>query len=206
MDIYTDYANWKLENYDLISTLVKNKSKAISRFTSVIAVVDYLYDKFVNVSQITGTPRCYSAYCSQTNFGAYNLKVSSLPTTGLFINRLVFLTTDSKWYRYTYNGWEEDTGLVPIKSVGTTAQRPQTYWRKTGTKYFDTDLNAWIVWDGSNWKYEDGGLLAEKRNGTTSNRPTLTANDTGFQYYDTTLLKPIWWNGSGWVDATGANV
>ena len=48
MDIYTDYANWKLEKYDLISTLVKNKSKAIARFTSVIAVVDYLYDKFVN--------------------------------------------------------------------------------------------------------------------------------------------------------------
>ena len=48
MDIYIDYANWKLEKYDLISTLVKNKSKAIARFTSVIAVVDYLYDKFVN--------------------------------------------------------------------------------------------------------------------------------------------------------------
>jgi hypothetical protein len=52
MDIYTDYANWKLENYDLISTLVKNKSKAISRFTSVIAVVDYLYDKFVNEKKL----------------------------------------------------------------------------------------------------------------------------------------------------------
>ena len=52
MDIYTDYANWKLENYDLISTLIKNKSKAISRFTSVIAVVDYLYDKFVNEKKL----------------------------------------------------------------------------------------------------------------------------------------------------------
>jgi hypothetical protein len=47
MDIYTDYANWKLENYDLIESLVKNKSKAIARFTSVIAVVDYLYDEYV---------------------------------------------------------------------------------------------------------------------------------------------------------------
>ena len=52
MDIYTDYANWKLENYDLISTLVKNKSKAISRFTSVIAVVDYLYDKLDNEKKL----------------------------------------------------------------------------------------------------------------------------------------------------------
>lgn len=165
-----------------------------------------LYDRFVNVSQITGTPRCYSAYCSQTSFGAVNLKVSSLPTTSLFINRLVFLTTDSKWYRYTYNGWEEDTGLVPIKSVGTTEQRPQTYWRKIGTKYFDTDLNAFIIWDGDKWVFEDGGLSAGRKSGTTVQRPTLTVDDSGFQYFDNTLLKPIWWNGTGWIDATGATV
>ncbi len=54
MDIYTDYANWKLENYDLIESLVKNKSKAISRFTSVIAVVDYLYDKYVEEKKLDG--------------------------------------------------------------------------------------------------------------------------------------------------------
>ena len=52
MDIYTDYANWKLENYDLIESLVKNKSKAIARFTSVIAVVDYLYDKYVEEKKL----------------------------------------------------------------------------------------------------------------------------------------------------------
>ncbi len=45
MDIYTDYANWKYENSDFIFKLVKSKSKTISRFTSVIAVVDYLYEK-----------------------------------------------------------------------------------------------------------------------------------------------------------------
>lgn len=52
MDIYTDYANWKFEKYELISTLIKNKSKAISRFTSVIAVVDFLYDKFVKEKKL----------------------------------------------------------------------------------------------------------------------------------------------------------
>ena len=45
MDIYTDYGNWKFENHEFISNLVKNKSKTISRFTPVITVVDYLYDK-----------------------------------------------------------------------------------------------------------------------------------------------------------------
>lgn len=53
MDIYTDYANWKFENYEFIDQLVKNKSKTISRFTSVIAVVDYLYDKFVEEKKLT---------------------------------------------------------------------------------------------------------------------------------------------------------
>lgn len=53
MDIYTDYANWKFENHDLISELVKNKSKTISRFTSVIVVVDYLYDVFVKTKSLS---------------------------------------------------------------------------------------------------------------------------------------------------------
>lgn len=46
MNIYTDYESWKKENNDFILRLVKTKSKTISRFTSVIAVVDYLYEKY----------------------------------------------------------------------------------------------------------------------------------------------------------------
>lgn len=53
MDIYTDYANWKFENSDFIHTLVSNQSITISRFTSVIAVVDYLYDKFVKYNKLS---------------------------------------------------------------------------------------------------------------------------------------------------------
>ena len=53
MDIYTDYANWKFENYDFIHTLLYNKSKTVSRFTSVILVVDYLYNKYVNTKKLT---------------------------------------------------------------------------------------------------------------------------------------------------------
>lgn len=45
MTIFDDYRAWKKENYNLISTLVKNKSNTISRFTAVIAVVDYLNDE-----------------------------------------------------------------------------------------------------------------------------------------------------------------
>ncbi len=48
MDIYTDYANWKFENYELIEELVKSKSIMISRFNIVIMVVDYLYEQVVN--------------------------------------------------------------------------------------------------------------------------------------------------------------
>ncbi len=45
MDIFEDYLNWKYENHELIHDLVKTKSNTISRFTHVISVVDYLYDK-----------------------------------------------------------------------------------------------------------------------------------------------------------------
>ena len=47
MDVYTDYANWKFENYELINALITLKSKIISRFSHVILVVDYLYNKRV---------------------------------------------------------------------------------------------------------------------------------------------------------------
>lgn len=53
MDIYTDYANWKFENHDFIYKLVTTKSKTISRFTSVIAVVDYLYEKYTEKKSLT---------------------------------------------------------------------------------------------------------------------------------------------------------
>ena len=45
MDIFEDYLNWKYENHELIHDLVKSRSNTISRFTHVISVVDYLYDK-----------------------------------------------------------------------------------------------------------------------------------------------------------------
>ena len=53
MDIYTDYANWKFENHDFIYKLVKSQSKTISRFTSVVIVVDYLYGKYLTTNKLT---------------------------------------------------------------------------------------------------------------------------------------------------------
>ena len=53
MDIYIDYANWKFENHDFIYQLVRSKSKTISRFSSVIIVVDYLYEKYVKDNSLT---------------------------------------------------------------------------------------------------------------------------------------------------------
>ena len=53
MDIYTDYANWKFENHDFIYKLVRSESKTISRFTSVVIVVDYLYGKYVTTNKLT---------------------------------------------------------------------------------------------------------------------------------------------------------
>ena len=53
MNIYEDYASWKKENHDFIFRLVKTKSKTISRFTSVIAVVDYLYEAYVKKNYLS---------------------------------------------------------------------------------------------------------------------------------------------------------
>lgn len=53
MDIFSDYANWKFENHDFIFQLVNTQSKTIARFTAVIAVVDYLYDQYINKGNLT---------------------------------------------------------------------------------------------------------------------------------------------------------
>lgn len=45
MNIYLDYASWKAENKEFIYKLVKNQSITIRRFSPVIAVVDYLFEK-----------------------------------------------------------------------------------------------------------------------------------------------------------------
>ena len=53
MDIYEDYASWKKENSHLIQTLVNKKSKAIVRFSCVIAAVDYLYHRHVDGKKLS---------------------------------------------------------------------------------------------------------------------------------------------------------
>ena len=45
INIFKDYEAFIKENNDLISTLIKNNSKAISRFVPVIKVVEYLYNQ-----------------------------------------------------------------------------------------------------------------------------------------------------------------
>ena len=51
MDILTDYANWKLEKYDLVTTLKELDSNIIKRYNNVIAVLDYLYSQVVDKKQ-----------------------------------------------------------------------------------------------------------------------------------------------------------
>lgn len=48
MDILTDYANWKIEKYDLITTLKELESNIIKRYLNTINVLDYLYAKAVD--------------------------------------------------------------------------------------------------------------------------------------------------------------
>lgn len=48
MDIFTDYANWKIEKYDLITMLNELDSNIIKRYQNVLLVLDYLYQIVVD--------------------------------------------------------------------------------------------------------------------------------------------------------------
>ncbi|MBU1093872.1 MAG: hypothetical protein KKH01_05370 [Firmicutes bacterium] len=46
--VYHEYANWKIENNDLLKYLIEKNSDLIIRFKHVIDVTDYLYDKLID--------------------------------------------------------------------------------------------------------------------------------------------------------------
>jgi len=46
--VYHKYANWKMDNHDLLKYLVDNDSDLIMRSRHVLDVVDYLYDKLID--------------------------------------------------------------------------------------------------------------------------------------------------------------
>lgn len=51
--VYHEYANWKIENHELLTYLVEGNSDLIIRFKHVIDVTDYLYDKLIDDDQYT---------------------------------------------------------------------------------------------------------------------------------------------------------
>lgn len=51
--VYHEYANWKIENHELLKYLVETNSDLILRFKHVIDVTDYLYDKLIDDSSYT---------------------------------------------------------------------------------------------------------------------------------------------------------
>lgn len=51
--IYHDYANWKIENHELLSYLIEKNSDLIIRFKHVIDVIDFLYDRLIDEASYT---------------------------------------------------------------------------------------------------------------------------------------------------------
>ena len=193
-----------IESKDLQDILDNIDSDGLEFYPPVL-----IMDKGVTISSIGNNTKCYSVLFAEKiiNLSTVTIMASSLPDTHLIINRLVLNTTDNKWYRYTYNGWEEDYGIVPIKSIGTTNERPQEHWRTTGTEYYDTDLKDYILWNGTSWVYKNSGYDAVIKIGTTTNRPSFTTDSNiGFEYYDTDLGKKILWNGTAWVNVDGTTL
>jgi hypothetical protein len=45
---YHEYANWKIENHDLLKYLTENNSDLMIRFKHVLDVTDYLYNKLID--------------------------------------------------------------------------------------------------------------------------------------------------------------
>ena len=102
MDIYEDYASWKKENSHLIQTLVNKKSKAIVRFSCVIAVVDYLYHRHIDGKKLsedeevifsTGFDYIYDSFMMIDNIlqSDFNGDIDLMETCSQTINLLLYI-------------------------------------------------------------------------------------------------------------------
>lgn len=102
MDIYEDYASWKKENSHLIQTLVNKKSKAIVRFSCVIAVVDYLYHRHLDDKKLsedeevifsTGFDYIYDSFMMIDNIlqSDFNGDIDLMETCSQTINLLLYI-------------------------------------------------------------------------------------------------------------------
>ena len=102
MDIYTDYANWKFENHELISELVKRKSITIARLTPVLVVIDYLYDKVCNKQKLNndedvffsmGFDFIYDCFLTISNIYEFTFKkdINKLENCAKNINLLLYV-------------------------------------------------------------------------------------------------------------------
>lgn len=51
--VYHEYANWKIENHELLKYLIDSNSDLLIRFKHVLDVTDFLYDKLIDDNQYT---------------------------------------------------------------------------------------------------------------------------------------------------------
>ena len=120
-----------------------------------------------------------------------------------------------------YNGerYVNASNRAPVRSYGTTAQRPTVesfIYSDLGFCYFDTTLMipiyANLYYSGSNLRLrwvDDKGFTPALRRGTSEQRPTnlVPSLDIGFEYYDTTLNKYLYYKVIGssvrWVTIDG---
>lgn len=90
MDIYTDYANWKVEKFDLLNTLIQNESAIIQRIYPVYLVLDYLYDILVEKKRnLTADEE----YIFESGFNYLHDKIMTIETllVSTFNNNLIAL-------------------------------------------------------------------------------------------------------------------
>lgn len=132
----------------------------------------------------------------------------------VFINGFTFYHDSLKKHIIgNKNGnWYDALGnIYNALKKGTSSQRPSDI--QIGFNYKDTDLNKWVLWNGSNWEDCNGLNVEVKYSGTFSQKPTMNNNiPIGFAYFCTDKQTTegatngimIYYKGDNvWVDALG---
>lgn len=95
----------------------------------------------------------------------------------------------------TINNLEQNKSCKCEIYFGSTNNRP-TQDLFVGLKYFDTDLNIPIYWDGNKWIDSDGNSLDLPHKGSTEERPENVK--FGYIYYNTDIENIQIFNGTDW--------
>lgn len=131
------------------------------------SVIEHL-DSFVYIqsSSLFGSSvkTIKSLFYKKANYDTYSNAITDISgsTEKLSKGAIRYDNVTNRLVVYDGKQWKDTENLANISTKGDTSSRPTLGVTDIGTKYYDTTLKKYIVWNGTEWTNMDGSSLGEQ--------------------------------------------